>query len=38
MIFNPSGETQIHAGDLLIGIGRAESMVELAAQARGARK
>ncbi|HEX6184165.1 MAG TPA: potassium channel protein [Pyrinomonadaceae bacterium] len=34
MIFNPSGETQIHAGDLLIGIGRAESMVELAAQAR----
>src|SRR5215213_8166180 len=36
MIFNPSGETQIRAGDLLIGIGRAESMVELAAQARGA--
>jgi voltage-gated potassium channel len=38
MIFNPSGETQIHAGDLLIGIGRAESMVELAAQARGQQK
>src|SRR5215210_1726213 len=29
MIFNPSGETHIRAGDLLIGIGRAESMQEL---------
>jgi voltage-gated potassium channel len=29
MIFNPSGETRIHAGDMLIGIGRAESMAEL---------
>jgi voltage-gated potassium channel len=38
MIFNPSGETQIRAGDMLIGIGRAESMVELTAQARGALK
>ncbi len=26
MIFNPSGDTQIRAGDMLIGIGRAESM------------
>jgi voltage-gated potassium channel len=38
MIFNPSGETQIRAGDMLIGIGRAESMQELSAQARGLRK
>jgi voltage-gated potassium channel len=38
MIFNPSGDTQIHAGDLLIGIGRADAMAELAAQARGLRK
>jgi voltage-gated potassium channel len=35
MIFNPSGDTQIRAGDMLIGIGRAESMLELGAQARG---
>lgn len=35
MIFNPSGDTQIRAGDMLIGIGRAESMQELDAQARG---
>jgi voltage-gated potassium channel len=38
MIFNPSGDTQIREGDLLIGIGRAESLVELGAQARGPRK
>ena len=38
MIFNPSGDTQIRAGDMLIGIGRAESMQELGAQARGLRK
>ena len=38
MIFNPSGETQIRAGDMLIGIGRAESMLELGAQARGLKK
>ena len=37
MIFNPSGDTQIRAGDMLIGIGRAESMQELGAQARGLR-
>src|SRR5215218_4885062 len=38
MIFNPSGDTQIRAGDMLIGIGRAESMAELGAQARGLSK
>src|SRR5215212_515992 len=38
MIFNPSGDTQIRAGDMLICIGRAESMVELGAQARGPKK
>jgi voltage-gated potassium channel len=38
MLFNPSGETVINEGDLLIGIGRAESLAELAAQARGKRK
>jgi voltage-gated potassium channel len=38
MIFNPSGDTQIRAGDLLICIGRSESMQELGAQARGPRK
>ena len=37
MIFNPSGETQIRPGDLLIGIGRAESLAVLAEQARGAK-
>jgi voltage-gated potassium channel len=35
MVFNPSGDTQIRAGDMLIGIGRAESMAELTALARG---
>lgn len=38
MIFNPSGDTQIRAGDMLIGIGRAESIQELGAQARGLKK
>lgn len=37
MIFNPSGDTHIRAGDMLICIGRAESLVELAAHARAAR-
>lgn len=37
MIFNPSGDTQIRDGDMLICIGRAESMQELGAQARGLR-
>lgn len=30
MIFNPSGEIEIKAGDLLVAIGRAESLAELA--------
>jgi voltage-gated potassium channel len=38
MVFNPSGDTQIRHGDLLIGIGRVESLTELGALARGARK
>jgi voltage-gated potassium channel len=38
MTFNPSGDTQIRAGDMLICIGRAESMLELGAQARGLKK
>jgi voltage-gated potassium channel len=38
MIFNPSGDTQIRADDMLICIGRAESMQELGAQARGQRR
>jgi voltage-gated potassium channel len=35
MTFNPSGETRIEAGDLLIAIGRAESLREMTAAARG---
>jgi voltage-gated potassium channel len=38
MVFNPSGDTQIREGDLLIGIGRAESLAELATLARGGRQ
>lgn len=38
MVFNPSGDTQVRPGDLLIGIGRAEALQELGALARGARK
>jgi voltage-gated potassium channel len=38
MIFNPSGEASIEAGDLLIAIGRAESLAELDALARGMKK
>jgi voltage-gated potassium channel len=33
MIFNPTGDTILEAGDLLIAIGRAESLVELDRQA-----
>lgn len=33
MIFNPSGDTILESGDLLIAIGRAESLVELDKQA-----
>ncbi len=35
MVFNPSGDARIEAGDLLIAIGRAESLAELGALARG---
>jgi voltage-gated potassium channel len=38
MVFNPSGDTQVRPGDLLIGIGRAESLTELGAMARGVKK
>jgi voltage-gated potassium channel len=38
MVFNPSGDTQVRPGDLLIGIGRAEALQELGALARGAGK
>ena len=38
MIFNPSGDTQIRALDMLICIGRAEAMQELSALAKGVRK
>jgi voltage-gated potassium channel len=34
MIFNPSAETEIREGDMLIAIGRAESLIALDAQAR----
>ncbi len=34
MIFNPSGDAYIEAGDLLIAIGRAESLLKLKAQAQ----
>lgn len=35
IIFNPSGNTQIEGGDMLIAIGNAESLVRLNALARG---
>jgi voltage-gated potassium channel len=35
MVFNPSGDAVIEAGDLLIAIGRADSLAELSRQARG---
>jgi voltage-gated potassium channel len=35
IIFNPSGETQIESGDMLIAIGNAESLSRLNALARG---
>lgn len=38
MVFNPSGDTQVRPGDLLIGIGRADAVTELGRLARGARK
>jgi voltage-gated potassium channel len=38
MLFNPSGETRVESGDLLIAIGRAESLKELHALALGTRR
>lgn len=38
MVFNPSGDTRVNAGDLLIGIGRAEALTELGALAKGVKK
>lgn len=38
MVFNPSGDTIIETGDLLIAIGQAESLQELSALAKGERK
>ncbi|HEU4932873.1 MAG TPA: potassium channel protein [Pyrinomonadaceae bacterium] len=35
IIFNPSGETKIESGDMLIAIGNAESLTRLTALARG---
>src|SRR4030095_4468451 len=35
IIFNPSGETKIESGDMLIAIGNAESLTKLNAIARG---
>jgi voltage-gated potassium channel len=34
MVFNPSGETMIRAGDILIAIGQAESLMKLTAMAK----
>ena len=38
MVFNPSGDARIEAGDLLIAIGRADSLAELGALARGIKR
>jgi len=35
IIFNPSGETKIEGGDMLIAIGNAESLARLNTLARG---
>jgi voltage-gated potassium channel len=34
-LFNPTGEVKLETGDLLIAIGRAESLQEVVKQARG---
>jgi len=38
ILFNPSGEAMIQHGDILIGIGHAESLMKLATLAKGAKK
>ena len=38
ILFNPSGEAMIHSGDVLIAIGHAESLMKLAALAKGGNK
>jgi voltage-gated potassium channel len=38
MIFNPSGDAFIEAGDLLIAIGRSDALAQLKTQAAGAKK
>lgn len=38
IVFNPSGEAMIQSGDVLIAIGRAESLMKLAALAKGGKK
>ena len=38
MLFNPSGDTRIEAGDMLIAIGRAESLATLSQMAQGSSK
>jgi voltage-gated potassium channel len=35
IVFNPSGDTVINAGDMLIAIGKAEALAQLTAEARG---
>jgi voltage-gated potassium channel len=35
IVFNPSGDAVVHAGDMLIAIGNAEALVELTALAKG---
>lgn len=37
MVYHPSGETRIEAGDMLIAIGRPESLMEMIKLARGAK-
>jgi voltage-gated potassium channel len=38
MIFNPSGDAIIEAGDILVAIGKAESLQQLGELTRGAKK
>jgi len=35
IVFNPSGDAVVHAGDMLIAIGKAEALTELTALAKG---